>query len=106
MNRSNITSLTSLSFTVDDDLISETSINTNFIKPKPFNAKPFSKDFGPKGAAGIYQSDDQPIPIIQRKIILQAQNDAYKELNNELFNPFEHKLHNGFLNRESDLYER
>jgi hypothetical protein len=50
MNRSNITSFT---FTVEDDLISQTSLNTTFNRPKPLAAKPFTKDFGSKGMAGL-----------------------------------------------------
>ena len=49
MNRSNATSF---SFTVEDDLVSQTSLNTTAIKPKNFQKKPFSMDFGPKGADG------------------------------------------------------
>ena len=49
MNRSNATSF---SFTVEDDLISQTSANTTFLQPKPIGKKPFSMDFGPKGASG------------------------------------------------------
>lgn len=26
-------------------------------------------------------------------------------MNDQLFNPFEHKLHNGFIPREGDLYQ-
>jgi hypothetical protein len=49
MNRSNVTSL---SFTVDDDLISQTSLNTTFVQPKSFQKKPFTMDYGSKGADG------------------------------------------------------
>jgi len=49
------TNCTFLSFTVDDDLISESSANTAFQRQKPFNSKPFTKDFGLKGADGLNQ---------------------------------------------------
>ena len=71
MNRSNITSYT---FTVEDDLISETSLNTTFNKPRTLGSKPFTKDFGPKGAAGQIPHEEQPVPTIQRRIAEQAQN--------------------------------
>ena len=48
MNRSNATAF---SFTVEDDLISQTSKNTT-LHPKSFLKQPFSIDYGPKGAAG------------------------------------------------------
>ena len=85
MNRSNITSYT---FTVEDDLISQTSLNTTFVQPRPLAVKPFSKDFGTKGADGLNKYDEIPVPTIQKRIAEQAQNDAYRELNNDLFNPF------------------
>ena len=49
MNSSNVTSF---SFTVQDDLISQTSANTTFVKPRTFGKQPFSVDYGPKGADG------------------------------------------------------
>ena len=75
MNRSNVTSF---SFTVEDDLISQSSANTTFIQPKSFNKKPFTIDYGPKGADGKNNYDDKPVPTIQKRIMEQAQNDAYK----------------------------
>ncbi len=66
MNRSN---MTSFSFTVEDDLISETSINTAFVQPKSFNSKPFMKDYGPKGAMGMNNYDERSVPTLQKKII-------------------------------------
>lgn len=103
MNRSN---LTSFSFTVEDDLISQTSLNTTYARPKPFHNKPFSIDYGPKGADGLNAYSEQPVPALHKKIIAQAQNDAYRELNNDLFNPFEHKLEGAFIRKEGDLYEK
>lgn len=101
MNKSNVTSF---SFTVEDDLISQTSLNTTFVKPKGFQNKPFSMDYGPKGADGLNHYQEQPVPAVQRKIQEMAQNDAYRDLNNDLFNPFEHKLQKGFIQKEGDLY--
>lgn len=75
MNRSNVTSF---SFTVEDDLISQTSLNTTFVRPKGFQNKPFSIDFGPKGAAGLNAHEEQPVPALNKKIIAQAHNDAYR----------------------------
>ena len=49
MNRSNVTSF---SFTVEDDLISQTSLNTTFVPPKAPQKKAFTIDYGPQGAAG------------------------------------------------------
>ena len=49
MNRSNATSF---SFTVEDDLISESSRNTTIVQPRSFQKKPFTMDYGPKGADG------------------------------------------------------
>ncbi len=49
MDNSRITS--SLSFTVEDDLISMSSATT-MLNNHLFKAKPFSKDFGDQGAAG------------------------------------------------------
>ena len=54
MNRSNVTSF---SFTVEDDLISQTSLNTTFAQPRPLQRKPFTMDYGAKGAAGINDYD-------------------------------------------------
>lgn len=101
MNRSNVTSF---SFTVEDDLISQTSLNTTFVKPNHFQNKPFSFDYGPKGVDGLNHYQEQPVPTVQRKIMEQAQNDAYRDLNNDLFNPFEHRLQSGFIKKEADLY--
>ncbi len=75
MNQSNITSF---SFTVEDDLISQTSLNTTFVKPKPFQNKPFTIDYGPKGADGFNHYEEKPVPTIQRRIVEQAHNDAYR----------------------------
>jgi hypothetical protein len=52
---------------VEDDLISQTSLNTTFTKQRPFASKPFTKDFGAKGAAG-HNYEEQPVPTMQRRI--------------------------------------
>lgn len=36
----------------------------------------------------------------------RAQIDAYREQNEQIFNPFQHKLGQNFIPKESDLYER
>jgi hypothetical protein len=63
---------------VEDDLISESSLNTTFARPRPVGSKPFSKDFGPRGAAGGEAFEEQPVPTLQRRIAEQAQNEAYR----------------------------
>lgn len=69
MEQGNNNNLTFSSFTVEDDLISQTSLNTTFVQPRSFKPKPFTKDFGPKGAAGINHFDERPVPTIQKKIM-------------------------------------
>ena len=54
-------------------------------------------DYGPKGAIGMNHFENRPVPTIQKKIIEQAQMEAYKQMGNEMFNPFQHKLNNAFM---------
>ena len=100
----NLSRVTSVSFTVDDDLISESSLNST--KRSAFKGlKPFSKQYGIENNPTSFE--DQPVPNKQNKqIIERAQLDAYRELNEGMFNPFEHKLGGNFIPREDDLYSR
>ena len=48
MNRTNRSNFTSLSFTVEDDLISEASVST-YIADRKFQKNPFSQNYQIKG---------------------------------------------------------
>ena len=61
--------MTSISFTVDDDLISESSLNSTVRSKQPKNLHPFSHQYG------IAPVSNQKL---MKKLQEQAQNDAFK----------------------------